>query len=515
MGKQSSFFLGLLIFSGLIIHIIPFLTTGEPFSTDVWPLIRASEKIVADPGIRIWDDGKFDGYNNRWPGVILSSSLVSQLTGLSPRIIYSFLLLSISLLASSLTLYSFARRVVRNDVPALVLPLTLLFYPSTSVFTSSLLKEVYAYPFAFALLLIASRDIYHYLPLASIFIASMVLSHHLASIMISSMLIAIATTCTALRYIGFYRGSCPMEPRRCIVLGLITGGVFLTYYSIYGGRNMVMPGYSDIVILIIYACFITMGTIAYLRFSRIGYIEGFVIMASILLLTMPRTPLLIGLSIDYGELLPYVIPALTPYILLIDRRPIPRDLIAMVYAFIIPPTTFSLYSIIAKPEFSSIVHRFMNYYFLPAGLLLGSLSIYGRRLLRIFTIIVLSSLIISSSILIALSSHGYGPIFYWRYSEAEVRGLEELSRILSSDSVCGDAKVYYFYIGVKRVDMGSILAYSYSNRLSSLTAPAIVLKHYFSRGYVVSISIYRIDSFLSSIHMFNRLFDSGGIIVVR
>ncbi len=514
MSKLSTFLLWLTLSLGILLHITPYIINNEPFSTDVWPLIRFSEKIIVNPNVKIWDDSEFDGYSNRWPGVILASALTSLLTGFNPRLTYSLSLLSISLLTSSLILYAFAKKVVKNDVLALAPLLTWFFYPSTAVFTSSLLKEVYAYPFIFTLLFIVVKDLRRYLPLAFVVIESMVLSHHLASIMASFILVSVFITYTALKYVGYYRSPYPVELRKCVTLGLITGGAFLTYYLIYGGKNMPKLEYSDIATFIFYACCVVIGLVTYLKFFKVGYVEGFIAVVTILLLLFPRTPLLIGLNLNYEELLPYVIPALTPYVFLIGRKHLPKDLIALVYAFTIPPTTFSLYVLLAKPEFSSIIHRFMNYYFLPAGVLLGILPNVRKRVLKIFVILTLLSLIISSSSFITLSACGEGPAFYWRYSEVEVKSLEEVSKLLLNDIVGGDAKVHYFYAGVVRVDVGSVLTYSYAGKPTPPNHPVIVLREYFSKGYVSSLSVYRVDSFLTSLSMFNRFFDSSEVIVV-
>ncbi len=513
MSRLGALLLWLIVCGGLLLHMVPSLVTGEPFSTDVWPLIRASEKIVSSPDVRIWDDAAFDGYNNRWPGVILSSSIFSLATGFSPRLTYSFFLLSASLLASSLILYVFAKRVAGEG--ALALPLVWLFYPSLAVFSSSLLKEVYAYPFLFTLLLLATGGLRRDALIASVATGALVLSHHLASVMASSMLLSLAVVCYALKAVGYYRGLCPVRLGRCTALGFFTGGVFLAYYLAYGGEAMrLRMSFSDAALLAVYACYLVFGVVVYLKFSRVGYVEGLVgVAVPLLLLLSSRTPAVPGLGVDYRGLLPYVVPALAPYLLLSSRMLPSRERLALVYALAIPPSVFSLYVLLARPELASIMHRLMNYYFLPAGILLAVLSSAKRRALKIGVVAVLLSLVLSASSFVVLSARGEGPAFYWRYGGAEVESLVEVSRLLAGGVVGGDDKVYYFYTGVVNVDKGSVLAYSYAGRTLPPGLPVVVLKEYSSRGYVSGLSVYRVEFFLASLGGFDRLFDSGEVVV--
>ncbi|UNQ73131.1 hypothetical protein [Infirmifilum sp. NZ] len=516
MSKLHHAALGLILCAGLLLHLLPYLITGEPFSTDVWPLIRASERIASNSSLRIWDDRAFDGYNNRWPGVILASAMFSLVSGVGVELTYSFSLLVASLLSSSLMLGAFAKRIIGRGGLAEALPAVWLFYPSVAVFASSLLKEVYAYPFLFALLLLTTRGSRRDVLVATVLMGALVLSHHLASIMAFSLFLSLAVVCTGLKAIGYYRKPCPIRPVRSIVLGLLTGGFFLLYYTAYGGAGLRLRlGFADAAMLALYACYLTLGVVVYLRFSRVGYVEGLVgVLVLLLLLFSSRTPAVVGLSVNYGELLPYVAPAFAPFIFLVSRKLPRRELLAAVYALSLPPSVFSLYVLFAKPELASMLHRFLNYFSLPAGVLACVLSSAGRRVIRAGVALSLLLLALSAFSLVTLSSFGGGPAFYWRYSEAEVESLKGVLGLVRGGVLGGDDKVSYFCASVLRVDTGSVLAYSYAGRALPTGFPSVVLRDYFSKGYVSGLSVYPVEPFLSSLPRFSRLFDSGEVFVV-
>ncbi|MCD6196458.1 MAG: hypothetical protein J7J82_06710, partial [Staphylothermus sp.] len=137
--------LGTVLVTALLLRIAPSFYSNNLFSTDVWPLYRDTLVSINNPSLKIFDDKFFDGYNNHWPGVILSTTYYSVLTGLNPSYVYMYVYVIVLGLSIMLGFFILAKRFEKNISPTISL-LIFSLIPSLIVFTASPLKEVYAYP---------------------------------------------------------------------------------------------------------------------------------------------------------------------------------------------------------------------------------------------------------------------------------------------------------------------------------------------------------------------------------
>jgi len=59
MSSRANLFLVLVIVFAVVARLMPAIAFDNPFSTDVWPLIRLTRVVVEDPSARIWNDTLF------------------------------------------------------------------------------------------------------------------------------------------------------------------------------------------------------------------------------------------------------------------------------------------------------------------------------------------------------------------------------------------------------------------------------------------------------------------------
>ncbi len=73
--KKSLYVLIILVVA-LGVRLYPTVTTGMPFSTDAWPLMRNTEVLLQNTPVSL-NSGVFDGYNNFWPLSSIFGAVVS------------------------------------------------------------------------------------------------------------------------------------------------------------------------------------------------------------------------------------------------------------------------------------------------------------------------------------------------------------------------------------------------------------------------------------------------------
>ncbi|MEM4576223.1 MAG: hypothetical protein QW701_02030 [Candidatus Nezhaarchaeales archaeon] len=64
------------------------MSSGLPFSTDAWPLIRNTELLLENTPVSLSHE-VFDGYNNYWPASSIFGAVFSLISGLSPMVAMS------------------------------------------------------------------------------------------------------------------------------------------------------------------------------------------------------------------------------------------------------------------------------------------------------------------------------------------------------------------------------------------------------------------------------------------
>ncbi|MDK6027879.1 hypothetical protein QPL79_00670 [Ignisphaera sp. 4213-co] len=101
----------------VLVHVLIYLATETPFSTDVWPLIEISQRLLNNPDLKIWIDSAFDGYNNRWPGTMLAAVVLNRVLKLDLYTLYGLYMVLVLNTAIALLVYAICRKCENQFYP--------------------------------------------------------------------------------------------------------------------------------------------------------------------------------------------------------------------------------------------------------------------------------------------------------------------------------------------------------------------------------------------------------------
>lgn len=220
------------------------LYTGNPYYVDSWPLVAGASTFSSNPEARIFDDVFYDGYNDRWPYSIIEAGLVVLVTGARAEDVCRLLGPTLGALAV-LALYTLALRLSderRASMAALIAACSATLFAFEGGFT----KEVYARPLV---ILAVLAVLYAWrLPLVTLLIMAVTLSHHVSSLALLSILAGI--TVTALVY-ELARGVLVVDVGRLLIAIAVTSASLVVHVLLVAPgfwRNAVSLG--DIVLAI-------------------------------------------------------------------------------------------------------------------------------------------------------------------------------------------------------------------------------------------------------------------------
>ena len=436
----------------IALRAVPALVLEEPFSTDVWPLLRISSRLVSDPDAKIWDDGLFDGYNNRWPGVSLANAVISLVSGVGVSGVYSFLSMASVTVAYSVLMAATLRSMgARGWGRVLQGLLFLIFAPPFLVFTSSTLKEVYAYPFLLGIVyLVVKLRGWRFLLLLTVFSVAISLTHHLASVILLSFLATYTILNVVARFTAKNVNADFGKPLSAFTVLL---AVFATYLAVYGARGLagLSFGLGDVLVLIAYAVFVYGLAFLLLEF-RMSFPAKVAAVFSVLPIVYAQMFLPIVAGLDVVGL-PYVFYA-TPLALgfvfsaFLFRWDLGRREAVVALSFLLPVVTFSLYIILYKSDMFSVLHRFLLYTVFPFAIAMSFAGGRGAiRFLASLAILFFAVLTVFNVVFV-----GDEFTFYWKYGRGEVEGFSTVFSLTEAKCVLlGDAKVKYFGSMVREV----------------------------------------------------------------
>lgn len=499
----------------IIIHIIPAYVSNNLFSTDVWPLYRDAKILLEKPDAKIWDDKFFDGYNNHWPGTIFSTTIYTWITGIPLRIVYMYSYTIILSLGLFLLFYIVIRRLY--SINASILAIFILGYtPSYLVFTSSPLKETYAYPLFFAITYFALRTLIDKvlegrdLLVISILSIGLVLSHHLATFMLAGFLFGFVFVSLAYYLWGKNLVS-PLYMFKAFLIVLVIVGVFLLYYFAYGSTGLKIPSSpNNILIYILYGLVLYGGYLVFMdkRSNRL-FIPILASLSTILfLMFFPNIArVLPGVSILGSRLFWYVLPMVLsiPFIIVVGDD--------MVNLLLNGMGLFILYNIIyvlfGAPFFSSIIHRFINYIVFIMAIIVAYMW-QKRSLLKksLALFMVLATLLSGIIVVFNIVSYRDGVSYTWYYPISETRGFDTVFAYASDDlEIVGDTKIAYYGIMVKNIDSRPLLKTLYYKENPDNNQLFIIYYENYRVGYMVYLNYYSIDSVFDR-GSYNRLYDN-------
>jgi len=513
--KLEALLLAFVIASMILARISPAYFSESLFSTDVWPLYRSSQVILSNPSAKIWDDALFDGYNNHWPGVILSASLFSSLTAIPLEDVYAYALTAACSLASGILFYSILRLFFSRKASVLSL-IIFGFFPSFLVFTSSPLKEVYAYPISLSIIFsalkpLAGRKISRGEALSlSILAAALALTHHLAALMTSGFLLGSSAVLSVLKIKGLLRTQSRASSFPLSAAGLITASAASAYFLIYGSSGLKIPIASSAAITyILYAILIYGGfLILYRKPSPLEQIAAIVTVlagSSLFLLIGNLIPGIVPrLSMMYW----YFIPAAT--LLMLLSIPIEDGRILAISAgmglLIVLNILFILFS---EPAFSSIIHRFLNYlaflFPFPAAYAFTRKS----RPAMLFSIFAIAITFLSGiAVLHNIVSIGPDISYSWYYPRCECSGLDAISSFSPpSIQLAGDVKVSYYFSMLRNVQQLPYLELEYLSSNSIKNTVFIAYTANFIYGLKIQLNMYKIP--IEVLSSYSKVFDSS------
>ncbi|MEM0475017.1 MAG: hypothetical protein QXS11_06970 [Zestosphaera sp.] len=495
---MKSKFLFATILVALLIRLIPTLTTNQPFSTDTWPLIRLSRVLLANPEYKIWDDSLLGGYHNRWPAVILESTLFATLTGLEPAYFFRFVGVIITQTSMLVTTYALIRR-YRGARTALLSTLTLTSLPSLVIFTSTTLKEVYAYPLALLYVLTITEGSLNTLVLTLLIAISLVASHPLTPLMMIAFLSSYLFVSWVKRLENpFYSA----DFRKYLLAFLLLSITYTIYTAFYGWEGLIFKfGLRDFTALFI------VGVAVYGWYVLVG--GDFI--KSLLILIPGITTILVSnyRFLESSLMLLYVAPFIVLLLFYMWGRS-GESGEAVVAPILLPILVGVQYVVIVSPLLMAILHRLLNYLFFAVVAITASLNIRHERTRRYAVAALTISLVITALILVNLTFYGDPLAHYWRYGDREVIGVSNLVKYVSSEKVCGDVKIKYLINDVVSVDLLCGLRLHESDS----GYPTILYSDNFRFGYVLSpVDTHSLRE-LSTLNSIKNVIYSNGVIYV-
>ncbi len=524
----TAYHLFIVLIIGLVMRLVLTTVFNQPFSTDVWPLIKISERLLENPHVKIFDDRFFDGYNNRWPGVVLSTSVASAVMGLDIYTVYRYLYPIIVITAFSTLLYLLLKTHTRDSGAASIGLLYFLSIPSFIVFSSALLKEVYAYPFLFILLFYAlkkrcklGRDAL----LLLIVSMGLVMTHFFVTLMAIGILGSTLLAYIIGRMMKGIRSSENGVVSRAMIIITMLSLVFATYYSLFGYPSLKMVfTVKDVLIYISYNVFV-FGT--YILQHRRGagnvlkIVALTIVLTLLLLATVYDAPLLPGVEVESSVIPYYIVPVILPLVFfawLSERDWENVFLLKYLLCGVVLFTTVNvLFIVFSKPELSTIFHRMVAYLILANTVLVTTASNGVEKWVRKASVAAsIIAVLFSCIVLVNIIGGVDDLVFTWSYRVGEVHGFSYALEYSDGEEVlCGDVKFSYYASIERSIDTACVLKAMYTGyNIGNKSVIVLYIDNYL-KGYMVGLNVYRINEFIEKSMDMQRVFDNGYVFLFK
>ncbi|MEM1936424.1 MAG: hypothetical protein QXD14_06885 [Sulfolobales archaeon] len=470
------FLVAVVVAVAALVRLLPAVAVGHYFSTDVWPLIRIAYKIIEKPDLRFWNHTELGGYHNRWPASIISGVIYSELTGLDVAVFFRYT--GVVAVSTCLTLFVYAVALRVSSVRrASICSLVFSAAPSFVVFTTTVLKEVYSYPIATALVLVAIRKPRSsILPTALALSTALVTSHPLTPVILASAMVSYLLT----RLFG--EDSPRLRREEALRVGAVSAvlvaayAVYAAFYS-WDGLKLKLEIY-DVVALVAIAT-VVYGWYALNRGGRVR--------SSLLLVPIALVPAVFS-SVDLLDtstaLYALVLGAML-LVLLFKRGGIPWSVVPD--SILLPIAAATLYVFLAQPALLPLAHRVLNYVVWAVAMAPALVKSDSKLLDLLQLSILVAGIGIAANALL----FGDSITYYWVYREAELDVLR-IAPLLPT-KVCGDAKIQY--IMGPEVEVSAICGIELL-RCSGGTDPLVLYVDNLRYGYVLSpVDRYPVRSF--------------------
>lgn len=519
----------LLLLASLILRFYPALISGQPFSTDAWPLIKNAEVLLEKTPVRL-DEKTFDGYNNYWPASSIFGALLSLVTGLSP---VAAMALGIPMAAALaiIPFYILAYNLLKKRMAAFLASMLLATAFPYSLSMAGVIKEAYASPICMLLILIflALRD-WRGIILFALSSFTLSMTHHLTSIATLAILTSITLSACLVRLL---RGA---EIDWSFIISTLTLAASIAlYFAIYAHRGLkVALTLSDLITVVSYQIVAFTFAFYVTHMRRRKSVDAWVsikclLAAALPMLTLtlctiknitPDAPVLPKKYIIYGA--PLIISA--PLTLLgfrglreLENKNNLNSWPLFWLAVILGIETYALFG--DPPVGLVLMYRMINFLWPPLTILCGygayKLCSEGRRLIikvlavvAIISIIALNCYNVYAAIIVGERYMGY----FWLYRVQEYRAGAWLSNLHHDKMVAGDVKFAYLLKGYFRLNYDEMQGLLYLSGKSSSKPDILITYDWMEKNGYVVYGGYSIDlpgSWLEKTHVLNLVYSNG------
>ncbi len=500
MGRdRTNLYAALIILVSLVLRVYPTHISGMPFSTDAWPLIRNTERLVKATPTSLGGNPAFDDYNIYWPASQVFAAISSAIIGVEVMDSMRYLFPAASSL-TPLLLYLFVRKAVRK-LTAFIASMLLAVNGVHAVFTAGVTKETFAHP----LLILA---LYYFLvkgPASAILtqftltVAAMIIAHHLASFtfLVIIMNVLIAKLFIADRSQGLLL--------RKTIMVLIASSILVGYYIFYALSGLKTPISFEEIISVASFQIISFTSILYVfvrpKPRRIPNLWIALILLVVTLLAanhyvgiLPGSPSIEGILLPFSAI--NVLIAILAIIGVYAMKDLQLDEAMLPFVFwasaIIGLEAYALFG--SPPEISlTLSYRLYNFLFPPVVVIssLGLLWLASKSSKTKYPVIL--SVVIPTTILLATFS--YSAVigqenftgYQWLYTKEEFAQTLWVKKYGNGLTVYADAKINYLLEDYMGVNVNVAEGYSHLTELKPDNGQSVIMtyKLMWKNGYVI------------------------------
>lgn len=457
------------------LRLYPTLTTGMPFSTDGWPIIKNVELLLRNTPVPL-DNALFDGYNSFMPANSIFGAVLSQVTNL-PAITVMALGMPIAGALAIPIFYVLTNRITKNAKVSLVASTLLAAAFPYAMFTAGVTKETFASPIYISLLLVFLLKHNWKTTLLFSFVSVTLVMSHLATTVLTVGMVAGLT-------IGLFVNKTGKEQnfnsnKSNIVFTSILSVIAALYFGLYAypAFNMTITP-SDVLTVASYLAIVAVMTI-YFVYKPVKPTFSTTALKCALSFLVPfaiffvetRIPVLPGaptLPIHYFlYALPFLISA--PLILygLNELNRNNFQLIIPVF-WLAPLIGFAAWSVFADPLGGvGYAYRLINF-MLPPLLILASIVlakiaksksnshiVHSRRFVKFGAVAVIAIMAVTSTYTLYSAVSLQEPYlgYFWSYKPSEYTASDWIAANGSNQTITADVKTHdllddYFKVNV-------------------------------------------------------------------
>lgn len=438
--------LALLLLLLLSSHIGIIYLLGQPLGVDTWPLVNMAGKTMDNPRLGLFSDKYWDRHNNRWPGIVSLSIVLSRAMGVDVIDTYMYLLPTALEAALVLGLYSFFRRVTRGYA-SIGVGLT-LFSPPVFMFIQEPVKEVLSASIALPLLLVLvvpPGNTFATVTALLVLSLGMIVSHPLTPLILVLTGLTAVLVARALEAINLEEN--PFPPRTALYVSLVTA-VYLAYNLGFGFKS---TGYAGLIrdYTLVYMLYLYFAASLYIYYNTgVNKATGTLTLALLAvgaagLALAPRFLPRTGLGVDYTV---YILSLPVALVSLAPLASVERDkwytlVKHLAGSGLLVVGSMALFIASYAQILLSIIHRVLHYLY-P---LIGLAGAHASRRNTVIPGVALAILVAASLFLAVQIIRDQDPVRYtWRYTPGETTGYTEIVS-MANTTLLGDEKLQYYY----------------------------------------------------------------------